>query len=47
MLMIWQNVVIYIFFLFADDTTLIVDLDVYDKTIINRELQKNYHYGYS
>ena len=28
------------FILFADDTTLIVDLDVYDQTIINRELKK-------
>ena len=35
---------ILFFILFTDDTTLIVDLDVYDKTIKNREL-KNYHYG--
>ena len=28
------------FILFADDTTLIVDLDVYDKNIINGELKK-------
>ena len=35
---------ILFFILFADDTTLIVDLDVYEQTIINREL-KNYHYG--
>ena len=35
---------ILFFILFADDTTLIVDLDVYDKNIINCEL-KNYHYG--
>ena len=31
---------IYFFNLFADDTPLIVDLDVYNKTIINRELKK-------
>ena len=31
---------ILFFILFADDTTLIVDLDVYDQTIINRELRK-------
>ena len=31
---------IFFFILFADDTTLIVDLDVYDQTIINRELKK-------
>ena len=30
----------YFLFLFADDTTLIVNLDVYDKTITNRELKK-------
>ena len=35
---------IVFFILFADDTTLIVDLDVYGKNIINGEL-KNYHYG--
>ena len=35
---------ILIFILFADDTTLIVDFDVYDQNIINRDL-KNYHYG--
>ena len=29
-----------LFILFADDTTLIVDLDVYDQTIINREFKK-------
>ena len=31
---------ILFFILFDDDTTLIVDLDVYDQTIINRELKK-------
>ena len=31
---------ILFFILFADDTTLIVDLDVYDQTIINRGLKK-------
>ena len=31
---------IYFFILFAHDTPLIVDLDVYNKTIINRELKK-------
>ena len=30
---------ILFFILFADDTTLIVDLDVYDKNIINGELK--------
>ena len=36
---------ILLFILFADDTTLIVDLDVYDTNIINGELKKNYNYG--
>ena len=36
---------ILLFILFADDATLIVDLDVYDTNIINGELKKNYHYG--
>ena len=31
---------ILLFILFADDTTLIVDLDVYDTNIINGELKK-------
>ena len=31
---------ILFFILFADDTTLIVDLDVYDQTLTNRELKK-------
>ena len=31
---------ILFFILFADDTTLIVDLDVYDQSIINRGLKK-------
>ena len=31
---------IFLFISFTDDTTFIVDLDVYDKTIINREIKK-------
>ena len=34
--MIWQNMVIIISF--TANTTIIVDLDVYDENIINREL---------